>query len=139
MLKSTLAICLVLMMVLSTIAVSATTTETEAAELTTVYTKDFTKEIDLTGWTNQSAWSYNSASASDLKTNIAEKTVTFYENNLGDNFEINATMGYSYNGVEFLLNGNGSTNVEGIKVYQGKGTYIEEFDEADEAHQTYKE
>ncbi len=139
MLKSTLAICLVLMMALSTIAVSATTTEAEAAELTTVYTKDFTKETDLTGWTNQSAWSYNSATASNLKTNIAAQTVTFYENNLGDNFEINATMGYSYNGVEFLLNGNGSTNAEGMKVYQGKGTYTEEFDEADEAHQTYKE
>ena len=113
MLKSTLAICLVLMMVLSTIAVSATTNETEAAELTTVYTKDFTKDTDLTGWTNQSA------TVDSNGMHLKGGAVNFYQEDLGDVFSVSTTVNHSYSSYTFMINSDGTAS-KGVQVIYSK-------------------
>lgn len=134
-LKSCLAICLVLMMAVSTIAVSATEGQATESILQTIYTKDFTLETtDTDGWSNQEA-----LSISNSKMVIEGNATTFFKTDLTDNFKISGAVGYGWNGVDFILNGDGTDKNVGVKIHQGKTTLSEEFNDEDAVHQAYKE
>ncbi len=134
-LKSCLAICLVLMMAVSTIAVSATEGQATESNLQTIYTKDFTLETaDTDGWSNQEALAITNS-----KMSIAGNTTTFYETDLTDSFKISGKVSYGWNGAGFILNGDGTNKNVGVEIHQGKATFGEEFNEEDPVHQAYKE
>ena len=134
-LKSCLAICLVLMMAVSTIAVSATEGQATESNLQTIYTKDFTLETaDTDGWSNQEALAITNS-----KMTIAGNTTTFFETDLTDSFKISGKVGYGWNGAGFILNGDGTNKNVGVEIHQGKATFGEEFNEEDPVHQAYKD